>query len=64
MAIPCKENCPRYYVGCHKNCRAWTARQQAAALDRVKKKSYLKETAERYMMFERQWYLAYNDMRR
>ena len=39
--IPCRDHCPAYCEGCHKDCTKWKEVQQRCCEERQKKKAYL-----------------------
>ncbi len=39
--IPCRNDCEKYFEGCHKNCAYWKDFQEQNRIEREKKKAYL-----------------------
>lgn len=42
VMLPCRESCPDYQAGCHKQCRRWREYQQHQQIQRAQKTAYLR----------------------
>jgi hypothetical protein len=44
--LPCKNDCPNYYEGCHKTCAKWSLRCRMVQMEQQRKRIWLKEQNE------------------